>query len=248
MNLIKKFEKFMFDKQDNEVGGSDDLGNDFSKKSYSQSGEDLIINNIFLLRDIVKPSYVDIGAHHPWLINNTALLYNKGSRGINIEPNPELLTKFEKERPEDINLNIGISSQGEAMDFYIIKDNTFSTFSEEESIKFVSHGHEIEKIIKVKTSKIKETIKDYAGGIFPDLLSIDVEGLEMEILKDIDYVDNYPKIICVETADYSPIGAGIKRVDIMNFIESKGYYLYADTNLNSIFVKNEFWFIGKNDK
>lgn len=68
-----------------------------------------------------------------------------------------------------------------------------------------------------------------------------MEESELEILQGIDYKSNYPKVICVETAEYSPIGAGGKRKDLMSFIESKGYHLYADTNLNSIYIKNEFW-------
>ena len=47
--------------------------NQFLKKSYSQCGEDLIVKFIFDILNIKNPSYIDIGAHHPNYISNTAL-------------------------------------------------------------------------------------------------------------------------------------------------------------------------------
>ena len=77
------------------------------KKSYSQCGEDIIVDYIFNLRGITYPTYIDIGANDPYYLSNTALFYDKGCRGINIEPNPAMVESFGKSRPADINLNIG---------------------------------------------------------------------------------------------------------------------------------------------
>ena len=65
----------------------------------------------------------------------------------------------------------------------------------------------------------------------------------MQIIKSIDFKKYWPKIICVEAAEYSPIGAGERRNDLIDLIKNKGYYEYANTNLNAIMVKDEFWFI-----
>jgi hypothetical protein len=67
--------------------------------------------------------------------------------------------------------------------------------------------------------------------------------MDFQILQSIDFSKSYPKIICVEAAEYSPVGAGARRNELINFLVSKGYYEYANTNLNAIMVKNEFWFI-----
>ena len=89
---------------------SEASSNKVFNRSYSQCGEDLLVQYIFNLRGIQKPSYIDIGANHPYFLSNTALFYEKGSRGINIEANPQLAENFKTHRPEDINLNIGIDS------------------------------------------------------------------------------------------------------------------------------------------
>jgi FkbM family methyltransferase len=220
------------------------LGIRVGKLSYSQCGEDLLVNYIFNLRGIQFPTYLDIGANHPFFLSNTALFYNKGCRGINIEANPQLIADFNHFRKRDINLNVGIGPVEDELDFYIINDSTLSTFSREEAEHITSTGkYSIKFVQKVKLISVDRVITEYLGGKFPDFLSIDVEGLDLEILKSIDFNKYWPKVICVEAAEYSPIGAGKRKNDLIDFIISKGYYEYANTNLNAIMVKNEFWFI-----
>ena len=86
--------------------------------TYSQTGEDIIINFIFNARGISYPSYLDIGAFHPYELSNTYFFYKKGSKGINIEPNPNSIQLFEELRPFDINLNIGIGASNSVLKFY----------------------------------------------------------------------------------------------------------------------------------
>jgi len=220
-----------------------DLKSSFKKNSYSQCGEDLIVQYVFNLRGITKPTYIDIGANHPFFISNTGIFYEQGCKGINIEANPRLMDEFIKNRPRDINLNIGISDKDGELDFYIMEDNTLSTFSKEECDFMVLNGKRLAEVKKIKLTTISNIIERYAENNFPDFLSIDVEGMDFQILKSIDFTKSFPKIICVEAAAYSPIGAGKRRNELVDYLVSKGYYEYANTNLNAIMVKNEFWFI-----
>ena len=213
------------------------------KKSYSQCGEDLLIQYIFTLRGIAKPSYLDIGANDPFFISNTALFYEKGSRGINIEANPQLAAKFAIARPQDINLNMGISDKEEELNFYIMQDDTLSTFSKTESDFMISKGKQLKKIKQIPLITIATVLDKYFKNKFPDFMSIDVEGMDFQILKSIDFTTSAPKVICVEAADYSPVGAGMRRHEMIDFLVSKGYYEYANTNLNAIMVQSKFWFI-----
>ena len=214
------------------------------KKSYSQGGEDLIVEYIFNLRNITKPTYIDIGANDPFSLSNTALFYYKGCTGINIEANPNLIKKFQKNRPLDINLSLGIGAEAEKLEFYVMNDSTLSSFSKIECENYIKTGkYHIIDTIQIEVATLNSVIDKYCSGIFPDFMSLDAEGMDFDILKSINYAASAPKIICVEAAEYSPIGAGERRDELINFLIEKGYYEYANTNLNAIMVKKDFWFI-----
>jgi FkbM family methyltransferase len=217
--------------------------NVYARNSYSQCGEDLIVSYIFNLRGIKTPTYIDIGANHPFYLSNTAFFYRSGSHGINIEANPQLIKNFQKYRPRDVNLNVGISNKEEELDFYIMEDSTLSTFSKEERDFMITKGNQLRGVRKISLTTISKVLKTYFNDKFPDFMSLDVEGLDLKILKSIDFEKYFPKIICVEAAEYSPIGAGVRRDELINFLVSKEYYEYANTNLNAIMVKKDFWFI-----
>jgi FkbM family methyltransferase len=217
--------------------------NAFKKISYSQCGEDLIIDYIFKLRQIHQPTYLDIGANHPFHLSNTALFYNSNSLGVNIEANPSLMADFYKNRPNDVNLNIGVGANNAEMDFFIMENDTLSTFSKDEAENLIKFGKKLKEIKKIQITGIEQILITYFKEAGPDLLTIDVEGLDLEILRAINYVKFAPKIICVEAAEYSPIGAGERKNQIIEFLETKNYYEYANTNLNAIMVLKDFWFI-----
>ena len=87
------------------------------RKSYSQFKEDIFIQNFF--KNNLDGVYVDIGCYHPVKYSNTALLYNQGWSGYNIDINKASIDLFKIARPNDINLNYCLSSQvGEKVDFY----------------------------------------------------------------------------------------------------------------------------------
>lgn len=212
------------------------------KNSYSQCGEDLIIKHIFQALEIEKPSFIDIGAHHPYYMNNTAFFSLAGSRGINIEPDPSLFERFPFHRPNDVNLNIGISDKVGEEDFYIISVPTLNTFSKETALAYEKEGaYKIKEVSKIKIDTIQNIIKKYANGIFPDFLSLDAEGVDEIILHSIDFEKNCPIVICIETISFSQTGNGEKNQEIIDFLVSKGYLFYADTNINSIFVLKDKW-------
>ena len=88
---------------------------------------------------------------------------------------------------------------------------------------------------------LKNVLELYSNGIFPQYLSIDAEGVDEIIIADIDFENNYPIVICIETISFSTSGNGIKNKKLIEYIESKGYLSYADTNINTIFVRKSLW-------
>ena len=77
------------------------------RQSFSQDYEDLIIDK--LLGNKATGTYLDIGAFDPTDLSNTKRFYDRGWRGCNVEPDPVRFQKFLQARPDDINLNVGLS-------------------------------------------------------------------------------------------------------------------------------------------
>jgi len=212
------------------------------KKSFSQSGEDLIMQFIFMWLRIEKPSYIDIGAHHPTYLSNTFLFYENGSSGVCIEPDPFLFERICKTRKRDVCLNIGVGEgNSDKADFYILSSRTLNTFSREEAQRYASYeGKTIQKIVEIPLLSINEIIEKYCPEV-PNFVSIDVEGMDLQILKSFDFKKYCPEVFCIETLTYTEDNTEQKLTEIIDYMLSKDYFVYADTYLNSIFVSQAAW-------
>ncbi len=217
----------------------------YAKTSYAQSGEDIIIEYLFGLRKIQQPVFIDIGAYDPVFSNNTYKFFLKGAKGINIDANPASKDRFMQERPTDINLNIGVGANNGEFDFYIMEDPSMNTFSDKEKNNLEQMRHRLKEVRKIKVLTINQVLEKYLPGRAVDLLSIDAEGVDFDIIQSLDFNTYHPKVICIETINYTPDGTGTKRIDLCQFIERVGYFEYANTNINSIFVNKDWWFAGK---
>lgn len=211
-------------------------------KSFSQCGEDLIVKHIFDALGIISPTYIDIGAHHPYKHSNTALFYVSGSRGLNVEPDPDLFERFPDERPGDININAGIAAEAGELDFFVMKNRTLNTFSRNKALEYQNEqGQPIVAEKKIPVVTLASLCEKHCPGQFWDLMSIDVEGFEMDILQSHDWAGPSPKVIVCETISFSTSGHGQKDRQIIDFLCGQGYFVYADTHVNSIFVKKDLW-------
>ena len=214
-----------------------------AKHSYSQSGEDLVMAFICDAMSLSSITYLDIGAYHPSLLSNTYLFYKKGASGVVLEPNPALCDAFRIRRPRDICLNVGVGrATGDSARFFVMSTPTLSTFSEVEAQRYEAMGtHRIEKVLIVQLVPVDQILQRYFPDCPPTIVSIDVEGLDLEILQTMDFKKARPSILCVETLSYSESRQEIKDANITCLMTSHGYFLYADTYINSIYVDRERW-------
>ena len=175
------------------------------KHSYSQLNEDNVIDWLTGYKE--KGSYIDIGGFNPDEINNTKLFYEKGWRGINVEPDPKAYELFLKRRPEDINLNTAIG-EGEMTYYENEGDISGNTFIPElaESRGLTKKGRTI-KLTPLQDIFTKNNINKV------DFMSIDVEGFEDEVLKSNDWTKFKADVICLEGYKYDYLEKfGYKRV------------------------------------
>lgn len=197
---------------------------------------------LFGLRNIIKPACLDIGAYHPAFANNTYKFYKKGAKVVNIDANPAAIEMFTKMRPTDTNLNVGVGRDCGSFDFYKMDDEALNTFSAEEKDNLLKMGNKLVKTLKIEMLPINSIIEKYFGAVAPDFISIDAEGVDVEIIDSFDFNKYIPKVICIETINYTSDGTGTKRVELCSKIEAAGYFEYANTNINSIFVNKKWWF------
>jgi len=212
--------------------------------SFSHDGgEDLIIKTLFNEVGISKPAYLDIGASDPTEVNNTFLFYQNGSRGVLVEANELLIPNIKLYRPEDKTLNcgVGVTTTNEEIDFYVFEQKGLSTFDKEEAERRNSSGtYKMIKISKVKLLNINTIISENFD-TYPELLSIDIEGWDLQVLKTLDFTKYPIPVICAETCIYTETHIKPKNLAFLEFMSSVGYFIYADTYFNSIFV-NSIWF------
>ena len=210
-------------------------------ESYSQCGEDKIIE--FLLSYMgeknIGISYLDIGCNDYKNLSNSYSLYKKGIRGVLIDANPVYIDEIKMYRPEDIILNCGIGAKNsEKMKFYILNTPGLDSF-DLESIKEAQRQTpwiEIVDEIEVPVYTLDEIYEKYFASV-PTIVSLDVEGLEMDILKSTNFEKYRPYIFIIETIEYrEKISLTNKRNDIIDFMEKNDYVEYAFTGVNSIFI------------
>lgn len=211
------------------------------QKSYAQCGEDLILAFVAQSLGIAHPYYLDIGAHHPTYLSNTYGFYQKGVYGACIEPNPTLFEVIQRKRPRDLCLNVGVSDVSqEAARFYILSSDTLSTFSEEEAQRYSGYPNEkIEKIISIPIRGINEVLASLP--VCPNLVSLDTEGMDLRILQGWNFQAYRPQMFCVETLTYTSDASESKIPAINEAMTQAGYFVYADTYINTIFVDQIAW-------
>lgn len=212
------------------------------KISYSQSGEDLIIDFIFDSMQIKSRRYLDIGTNDPAQLNNTYLFYTRGHKGVCVEPDPDLVSVIEKLRPNDQVLGVGVGQKEGKLPFYQMDPHTLSTFSKKEAETYQKYypWSRIVRTKKISVISINDILKKYFNDGL-DFLSIDTEGLDSQIIKSLDFEKYQPIVICIETAVYKDKSTLTKNRNVIEYLKSKGYFVYADTFVNSIMVNYETW-------
>lgn len=208
----------------------------YCQKSWSQEGEDLILSRYF--ENIkTKGFYVDVGAHHPLRFSNTYKFYKQGWHGINIDAMPGSMDLFNRLRPRDINLEKAVSDSKQIMTYYAFNEPALNGFSKELTEHRDGQGNN--KIIfkkDIETSTLDEILDQYMPKDQNiDFLSVDVEGLDLAVLKSNNWGKYSPELILIEIC-------GSTLDELLNseatiFLKKFGYTIYAKC-VNTVIFKN----------
>jgi FkbM family methyltransferase len=194
------------------------------KNSYSQLGDDNIA--IELLRSIGKCGqlfYVDVGANHPTRISNTYKMYREGSKGVVIEPNSELIHLHKLVRPRDIQLPVGCGSSDKLIQFYSSKTPVLSSFDKNQVADV--WGTEYLPVFRLDT--IFQTLSP--GSI--DFMSIDVEGMDLEVLKGAVKTLKFTLLVCIEA------NSDQDEDSIVQFMDANDFKLAKKNQWNLFFLR-----------
>lgn len=212
--------------------------------SFSQAGEDGVLR--FLFKDypleLSRVTYLDIGARHPVFGSNTFLFYCAGASGVCVDADASLIPLQRELRPRDTMLNVAITDSADTVGAFYFMEGGGSTCDKEEAERRASVGAAIVDVLSVPFVNINTLIRENFK-TYPVLLSIDIEGLDLPVLKSLDFAAYPIPVICVETCTFSTTRVRAKDSTITDFLTTKGYEVYADTYVNTILVNTE-WFRG----
>jgi FkbM family methyltransferase len=203
--------------------------------SWSQEGEDMVLQRIFGSKK--SGFYVDVGAHHPKRFSNTYLFYRRGWRGINVDAMPGSMKLFNKLRPRDTNLEIGVAQHEGTLDYYVFNEPALNSFSAElsEERSLASNPYHLKDVIKVDVKPLRDILDCYLGGRNIDFLSIDVEGLDLDVLASNDWSKYRPNFVLAEVLKSSL--HDLDQDPVAQFMKRQGYAVYAK-QVNTVFFQD----------
>jgi FkbM family methyltransferase len=211
--------------------------------SYSQAGEDRIIH--YFLGCIGREEgvrYIDIGASSPAGHNNTYLFYTLGGSGVLVEADPMYLPAYQAIRPKDLVENVAVvptrMRDEQTVTFYRMENRGWSSVSPEH----VSVGSQLGKSgvvtpIKVPCLTLNELLQKHSTDI--DVLSVDIEGVDVEVISELDFDRFRPRVVVIENAGLATESTDPQFRRLESHSWFNGYTLFASTFVNSIFVRRD---------
>ncbi|MFM1843505.1 MAG: hypothetical protein RLZZ490_2248 [Cyanobacteriota bacterium] len=202
--------------------------------SYAQNFEDVILNRLFKEKN--EGFYIDIGANHPVFDSVTMAFYERGWKGINVEPVPVYYELLCEKRGRDVNLNCAVSDQENTLDFYDLEGTGYSTLDKTVAQTLVSEKNLDLKVYQVQTQSLAAIAKEYVHCPI-DFMKIDVEGWEKQVVVSHDWENFRPTVLIIEAT--FPSKSEHLDSDIEAFLNEKNYTKVYFDGLNDFYLANE---------
>ena len=205
-----------------------------SNEFYSQFGEDTILEKYLQEH---KGFYLDIGSGDPVRGSNTFFLYKKGWSGILIDPLTRNIFSSKIIRRKDKTIQGLVGATNKSYPFFEMYPYEYSTTNNEIVKDLIDKGRaKLVKKLQLNTFSVSE-LKLNINLDQPSLLSVDCEGLDLEVLKTIDLKTIKFRVICVEDFDFNPVS---KSSAINQYLSENGYEIVDRAGPSSIYVKSSW--------
>ena len=209
--------------------------------SYSQRGEDLAIQK-YLPESY--GSYVDIGCGNPVIESNTYLLYKRGWSGHMIDAWNMNCIVGKIFRRRDSFGNFAMNAEGKPLVFYLFDPYQYSTADEAIYKDLLLQKIQFRREIEIKGLRISDLSMKLTPS-FPSFLSIDVEGLDFEVLRSNNWDQYIPRVICIEKIS---VGNDLileaelskRNDDIHSLLALNGYELVEMCGPSCIYVHSSY--------
>lgn len=191
--------------------------------SYAQNQEDVMLWRA--LKHVDQGLYIDIGAQDPVIDSVSLAFYERGWRGIHIEPTQQYADKLREARADETVLQAAVGNSDRKLRFFEFKDTGLSTGNERIARLHQKAGFEG---IQTEVDLIAlDTVLEMAGERAIHWLKLDVEGMEAEVLRSWVNATNRPWILVIEST--KPLTQEESHGDWEEQVLSKGYqFVYTD--------------------
>lgn len=201
--------------------------------TYAQNREDLVLAGI--LRKVAVGFYVNLGANHPESQSVTKLFYDRGWSGINVEPHGHLIRELCQQRPRDINIQAGVSSQPGTLQLRSYSVDGLATFSSDlKGLYGMMNPDSAHSDAAVEVMNLTDIFRRHRPTGDIHFLKADIEGLELEALLGNMWSHYRPWVLCLERGIFRA------RTDaITAFLTACNYVHVFYDGLNDFFVATE---------
>ena len=154
---------------------------------------------------------------------------------------PESMKPFDKIRPRDINIEKPVLDKKQVLTYYSFNEPALNGFSKELSNERARADNSYYIIFEkdIETSTLTERLdNNLPENQEIDFLSIDVEGLDLMVLKSNDFEKYKPKVILIEILDSNL--HDIEKNERSQYLKQCDYSIYAKAVNTVIFISDEF--------
>ena len=145
-------------------------------------------------------------------------------------------------RPNDINLNIGISSKEDEKELYFIDELNTQNTLDKNQLNFLKDHHNLKEneiiVKKIKTKKLNTVLDDYNLDKI-DFCNIDIEGHELEVIKTIDFDKIKIKYMCIEMIEHNHLSIEYSK-KIRDILINNKFDMIKKFGFNYIYKNRKF--------